>query len=370
MAVVGVMTETAYDVIGKDKENLQFTEPLQKLRELVPQLKKEGADAVILLSHGGTLNKDDLKIAKWIDGIDLIISGHDHDLLHTPMFVNNTPIVAAGAYGEYIGKIVLQRGKLLEYKLLETSKASENPQMCSWVDSMQRVVDNYFFQRVGVNLQDSVATLAKDLPKRVDAQGRMELGEFVAKSYREAAIENLQITDTSAVIGIVPYGVVRSGLKKGKITNRDIFNTLSLGYNEGGYTGYPLVYGWLTGAEIENLCELNASIAPYLEDTRLFFSGVEYNTGKWRLPFFKVKEVQVNGRPLCKEKRYMVVTGKYTAELIGMLKRESFGILSAQVKDSSGAPLPPDKIPHLRTPNGREITEWEAFAEHLKNNAL
>ena len=40
--------------------------------------------------------------------------------------------------------------------------------------------------------------------------------------------------------------------------------------------------------------------------------------------------------------------------------------LSAQAKDWDGNPLLPDKIPCLRTPEGKQVPEWTAFAEYLK----
>ena len=62
---------------------------------------------------------------------------------------------------------------------------------------------------------------------------------------------------------------------------------------------------------------------------------------------------------------YMVVTGLYTAQLIGLLESESYGLLSAVAKDSSGRPLQ-DGFICLRDGNGAQIAEWEAFAKYLQ----
>ena len=40
---------------------------------------------------------------------------------------------------------------------------------------------------------------------------------------------------------------IHRGLEAGAVTNRDVFEVLSLGENAMGYTGYPLVYAWLSG---------------------------------------------------------------------------------------------------------------------------
>ena len=66
----------------------------------------------------------------------------------------------------------------------------------------------------------------------------------------------------------------------------------------------------------------------------------------------------------------MIVTGSYTAALIGLLEKESYGLLSAQTKDSIGNPLLPDKIPCLRTPEGKQVPEWIAFAQYLEQGKM
>lgn len=370
IGVIGLFGDNALEVTARDRENFEYSPSVDIAAEFVPQLKKAGADYIIAISHGGTINGEDIALAKKVGGINLIISGHDHDLLATPKVVGNTSIVAAGSNGKYIGKILLQDGKISDYTLLSTDTAPSDPTMGRWVDSMQVEVAEYFFKTVGVNLADTIAYLSSPLPRTLNSAGSMELGEIIAKSYRDAAIANLGVSDTSSVIALAPYGTIRRGLESGAVTYNDAFDILPLGDNEVGYTGYPLVYAWITGEEICDLCELNASLAQYMEDVRLFFSGVEWSTRKWGIPLFKVKQVWVNGAPVVKDKLYMVVTCKYTAILVSMLKTASYGLLSANIKDSNGKPLESEQIFVLKGDDGKPVVVWWALANYLKSHTL
>ncbi|MDO4735877.1 MAG: 5'-nucleotidase C-terminal domain-containing protein, partial [Bacteroidia bacterium] len=245
------------------------------------------------------------------------------------------------------------------------SDIADNPEIARWVDSVGVIVNGLFYNTCGANLKDTVTFLDNDIKRVVDEQGGMELGDLIAAGYRKAAIENLEKIDSSDVVGLVPYGVIREGLSAGVVTYNNVFNVLPLGGNANGHTGYPLVYAYLNGDELEDVCEMNATLAPYIEDVRMFFSGLEYETGKWRLPFFKVKKVFVNGKPVQKDKLYLVVTGEYTAKLVGTLKRESYGILSAKLKDKNGVGVDISNLPVIKSKSGNIITEWLSFARYL-----
>ncbi|RLQ97490.1 bifunctional metallophosphatase/5'-nucleotidase [Falsibacillus albus] len=63
-------------------------------------------DICILLSHIGT--EEDEKLAEEINGIDIIISAHDHQLYKEAKIVNGTIMNSAGCYGEHIGFLELE----------------------------------------------------------------------------------------------------------------------------------------------------------------------------------------------------------------------------------------------------------------------
>lgn len=76
---------------------------------------------VICLSHSGTENGEgeDYELAKAVNGIDVIVSGHTHTTLEEAIQVNDTYIVSAGEYGKNLGIVTLNPDKTLKnYELI------------------------------------------------------------------------------------------------------------------------------------------------------------------------------------------------------------------------------------------------------------
>src|SRR5690349_5322815 len=77
----------------------------------------EEVDVVVALSHSGVDTEtpelgDDYQIASHVPGIDLIVSGHSHTPLETPVVVegpdgHEVPIVQAGSFGRWLGRVEL-----------------------------------------------------------------------------------------------------------------------------------------------------------------------------------------------------------------------------------------------------------------------
>ncbi|CCF97781.1 MULTISPECIES: thiosulfohydrolase SoxB [Ralstonia solanacearum species complex] len=95
-----------------------------RLQERVDEARGKGAKAVVLLSHNGM--DVDLKLASRVRGIDVILGGHTHDAVPTPVRVSNpggsTLVTNAGSNGKFVGVLDLDvRGgtlRDLRYTLL------------------------------------------------------------------------------------------------------------------------------------------------------------------------------------------------------------------------------------------------------------
>lgn len=97
--------------------HMQVFHPKQILPELIEKVKAAGAKTVILLSH--LASKVDIELAGTISGVDLILGGHDHQVLYPPREVKGCIIAQAGQYGEHLGRLELEldetSGKILHY---------------------------------------------------------------------------------------------------------------------------------------------------------------------------------------------------------------------------------------------------------------
>ena len=84
-----------------------------ELQSLVDGLRdNERPDAVVLLSHNGM--DVDLKLARTVSGIDVILGGHTHDGVPVPTVVDNaagrTVVTNAGSNGKFLGVLDLDFG--------------------------------------------------------------------------------------------------------------------------------------------------------------------------------------------------------------------------------------------------------------------
>jgi len=89
------------------------------LRELVPRVRAEGADAVVVLAHEGL--DEMLEVTAKVPGIDLTLAAHDHRMTDAPIEVSREDgskgyVAEAGGYGEAVGEVNLrfENGRLLQ----------------------------------------------------------------------------------------------------------------------------------------------------------------------------------------------------------------------------------------------------------------
>jgi sulfur-oxidizing protein SoxB len=77
-----------------------------RIQALVRELREDRkVDVVVLLSHNGVAV--DLKLARRVSGLDVILGGHTHDGLPEPIVVGRTLVVNSGAHGKFLSRLDL-----------------------------------------------------------------------------------------------------------------------------------------------------------------------------------------------------------------------------------------------------------------------
>jgi len=346
----------------------------------VDALKAEGAQFIICLSHSGTdedkKKSEDELLAQEVEGIDLIVSGHTHTTLPEPIVVGNTYIVSCGQYGENLGVITLKWNEngdkeLTDYRLIPIDETVEEDEATALlVEGWKAQVGAGYLSRWGLTYDQVLTTTGFDL--KTPASGVQEgnaLGELVADSFRWV-VENLEADapDTTTVT-VTADGVLRADLPAGEITTSMAFDVLSMGVGSDGTSGFPLVGVYLTGKELKAAMEVDASVTPIMPAAQLYMGGVRYSFNTNRMFFNRVTESYIYGESesdIQDDELYRVVTGMYSAQMLGTVKSKSMGLLSLEPKMADGSPVTDFNACILRDENGNEIKEWYALAAYLE----
>jgi 5'-nucleotidase len=111
IAFIGVVTRDLGSAMFPAAGAALTTMPIEDtLRKLIPQVKAEGADAVVVLGHENLNNMKE--IARNVPGIDLALAAHDHRSTEAPEEVvradgSKSWVAEANAYGRMVGEVDL-----------------------------------------------------------------------------------------------------------------------------------------------------------------------------------------------------------------------------------------------------------------------
>ena len=75
------------------------------VRREVARARDMGAEVVVLLSHNGF--DVDRKLARQVDGIDVIFTGHTHDAIPQPEQIDGTLLISSGSHGKFLSRLDL-----------------------------------------------------------------------------------------------------------------------------------------------------------------------------------------------------------------------------------------------------------------------
>lgn len=343
--------------------------------------KNEDPDFVVCLSHTGTWSGEgeDYELAKAVDGIDVIISGHTHTTLNEPIVVNDTLIVSCGEYSKNLGVLtVTKNGDELtveDYRLVPVDEnVEEDADIAALVDGFKNVVYQEYLADYGYEFDQVLATTEFDFTpfsQFGNEQAEYGLGNLIADSYVYAVKQAEGEGYVPVDFAVAANGVIRSSFPKGNITVADAFNVSSLGSGADGTVGYPLVSVWLTGAELKDVFEVDASVTPLMSGAQLYGAGMTWTYNTNRMIFNKVTEcaqVLEDGSvvELEDERLYRVVAGLYSAQMLGSVNAKSFGLLAVTPKDAQGNEIIDFEEHIIHNPNGSEVKEWVALASYLE----
>lgn len=381
IAVIGVFGKDS--LVCAPTCELLFRDPVEAVKETVEEIKaKEDADMIVCVSHSGTWEdekkSEDEILAKNVPDLDLIISGHTHTELETPIQHGDTYIVSAGEYGKRIGSMSMQQQEdggwsMTDYKLsLITDDIEPDESAQEKIDAFMEDVDTRYLSAFGYTADQILAENDIEfcsLESLSEEHTEQNLGNIMSDAYLYA-VRNLEDFDGGAVdLAVVPSGTVRDTYTKGSVTVEDVFNSFSLGIGPDGVPGYPLISAYLTGAELKTATEIDASVSDYMTTARLYTSGIHFSYNPNRLILNKVTDVYLsdaNGNrvEIEDDKLYHVVADLYTGQMLSAVTDMSYGILSIVPKYADGTPIE-DFEDAIIMENGKELKAWDAIARYM-----
>ena len=384
----GGITYGIFGLMGVDSDDCAPTsgfaleDAAQSAERCVASLKEQGAELIICLSHSGTNGEaelsEDEKLAKAVDGIDVIISGHTHTTLTEPIVVNGTYIVSCGPYCENLGSLTLIWGgndkkRLLDYHLTPIDETlPDDPDIAAMVETWKNKVGDTYLSRYGLTYDEVLTTTSFDLDTPVSGvQENNGLGSLVADAFRWAARTLTAEPYEGHTVAVTADGVLRAPLRTGEITTSQAFDVLSMGVGADGTSGFPLVAVYLTGKELKSVAEVDASVTPIMPVAQLYVSGARYSFNTNRMFFNRVYNACLlagdgTEQEIADDQLYRVVTGMYSAQMLGTVKEKSMGLLSLEPKMADGSPVTDFNDCILYDKDGNEIKEWYALAAYLQ----
>ena len=384
----GGVTYGIFGLMGMDSDDCAPTsgfalkDAAQAAERCVSALREQGAQFIICLSHSGTNGdpklSEDEKLAKAVNGIDVIVSGHTHSTLTEPLVVNGTYIVSAGPYCQNLGSVTLRKHEdgskeLLDYHLIPIDETlSEDPDIAAMVEVWKDKVGDTYLSRYGLTYDEVLATTDFDLNTPVSGvQENNGLGSLVADAFRWAAQTLTAEPYEGHTVAVTADGVLRAPLRTGEITTSQAFDVLSMGVGADGTSGFPLVEVYLTGKEVKAAMEVDASVTPIMPTAQLYISGALYSFNTNRMFFNRVYNARLlasdgTEQEIVDGQLYRVVTGMYSAQMLGTVKEKSLGLLSLEPKMADGSPVTDFDDCILYDKDGNEIKEWYALAAYLQ----
>ncbi len=356
----------------------------------VAELKENGAEFIICLSHSGTsdvkrLSEDEL-LADRVSGIDLIVSGHSHTVLEEPIVSGSTYIVSCGSYCANLGSVTFRldgSGKTMtDCRLIPIDETLEDdPATAQMVEKWKQMVGSSYLARLNLSYDQELTSSEFDLmPPEDGIQEENTLGDLTADAILWTA-ENLaaDLPEGVTTVAVTAAGVLRAPLYRGGITVSEAFDVCSMGVGGDGTSGYPLVAACLTGKELKAAMEVDASLTPFMTVAQLYFSGVKYAFSVHRMffnrvydsclctPTFEAGSPGGQTREIDNDALYCVVTDLYIGEILLSLREKSAGLLPVVPKMPDGSPVEDLSTCVLHDRTGSELKAWYAVAAYLQS---
>jgi 5'-nucleotidase len=315
---------------------LRFIDPIATGRRLAQRLRRQGADVVIALTHLSM--RDDKRLAAEAN-IDVIIGGHEHELLEA--LVGRTLILKMGSDARNLGRVDInlaptrriRRGKnrrvarRVSYRIASmdfvpvpvTDGIKEDPDVAKLVAGYEQQLNASLGEVVG---KTSVALEAR---ASIIRRGESNLGNFLADVYRSSMGSDVALVNSGSIRSDTTYG-------PGELTKKDILSILPF--------ENTIVKVEITGAHLKRLLENGVSVAGQEDGRFPQVSGMSFTYDASKPAGSRIASIIINGTALSADKSY---TMAISAFILGGGDGYDFKGAKVLIKPEDG-PVEPDLV--------------------------
>lgn len=299
LGLMGLVEKEWLSTLGTicDPEEQQYLDFVSEGAKHAKYLKEEEkVDFVIALTHMRWPN--DRRLAHEVEGIDLILGGHDHD--YGVEQVNGVSIVKSGSDFRTFSKIDIDliddhKPEIVVQKIEVTSAFTEDAELKQVLDQYTQVMES--------KMEVELARFGVDLDCRFAVVRSREtvLGNFAA---------DVMCWATSADIAIVNSGTFRSDRIHAAASNftfRDLVTILP--------KVSPIIVIRATGSQVHEALENGVSQFPNLEGRFPQVAGISFDFDPEKEPLQRItaSDIKIRGEPIQLDKEYKLVTKSFLA---------------------------------------------------------
>jgi 5'-nucleotidase len=285
-------TDTATS--SKPGPDIRFVDPILTAKRLVRRMRAEGAKVIIAITHLAL--SQDKELAR-TGLVDVIIGGHEHELLQS--HAGHAPIFKWGSDARVLGRIDLNlyaatgRIESIDWAGIPVDDSvADDPAVAAVVREYEGKLSAELDKPVG---RAMVELDARSISNRT---GETNLGNLVADSFCRA---------TGADVGLLNGGSVRANttFAPGQITKRDVISILPF--------ENPVVKVEVSGSILRAALENGVSQIVEEKESGRFpqVSGLQFEFDGRKPAGSRVVKVTVNGQPLDEKKIYSLATNAY-----------------------------------------------------------
>jgi 2',3'-cyclic-nucleotide 2'-phosphodiesterase (5'-nucleotidase family) len=264
--------------------------PIEVAKKQVPLLR-EKADVVLALTHIGL--KADSALAVAVPDIDIIVGGHSHTRLNTPLRIprpegqGEVIVVQAGDYGQFLGQLDIQlRKRENRYRIIKAEgKLLPINQNIGEDNEIAKLLEQY-----SAPLKEVICI--SEIPLKNPPSGDSPLGNLVVEALRSEVRTEVALLDRGAVSG---------DIEAGEVTVEDIFRLHSWRNRVLGLT--------LTGSQIRQA----------LTERDLLAAGCRFQRTKKG-----IESLEINGASVDSAQVYTVAIGEFLIWAVPSLRKIPF----------------------------------------------